>query len=191
MIEDSSDNSRRLVQSLEESSESAVGEEFVRLFGKHHLRILAYVRSMVHDQAAAEDVFQEVCVSLWKSYPKYRADKDFSPWAFGIAHNQILKYWRKNRRDKHVFGEKLTSHLSADVIDLLESEESRRQALDDCVGRLSKRHRDLLRAFYGKNLKAGMIAEEWNCSVHAIYKALKVMRRTLFDCVERKLTSEV
>jgi RNA polymerase sigma-70 factor (ECF subfamily) len=43
--------------------------------------------------------------------------------------------------------------------------------------------------FYGQQLPAEQIAATWGRTVHAVYKALKVMRRSLLDCVERRLAA--
>ena len=44
--------------------------------------------------------------------------------------------------------------------------------------------------FYGENQSADAIAASWDRTVHAVYKALKVMRRQLLACVEQKLGPE-
>ena len=44
--------------------------------------------------------------------------------------------------------------------------------------------------FYGENKSADTIAATWDRTVHAVYKALKVMRKSLLECVERRLATE-
>jgi RNA polymerase sigma-70 factor (ECF subfamily) len=53
--------------------------------------------------------------------------------------------------------------------------------------RLTDRQRQLIEWFYGQGFAAGQIAERWNRSIHAVYKALKILRRVLLECIERKL----
>jgi RNA polymerase sigma-70 factor (ECF subfamily) len=55
---------------------------------------------------------------------------------------------------------------------------------------LPPRQQDLIRMFYGENLSADKIATSWDRTVHAVYKALKVMRKSLLECVERRLAAE-
>ena len=52
---------------------------------------------------------------------------------------------------------------------------------------LPPRQQELIRRFYGDNEQAGAIAASWNRSVHAVYKALKVMRKGLQQCIEERL----
>jgi RNA polymerase sigma-70 factor (ECF subfamily) len=63
----------------------------------------------------------------------------------------------------------------------------RQQALESCIEKLPERQRQLVTLFYGQQLPAETIALSWDRTVHAVYKALKVMRRNLMDCVDRTL----
>jgi RNA polymerase sigma-70 factor (ECF subfamily) len=58
------------------------------------------------------------------------------------------------------------------------------------VDRLPDRQRRLVDMFYGRRLSADEIAGAWGLTVHAVYKALKIMRRGLLECVERRLAAE-
>lgn len=169
---------------------SADYEAFLRLFTRDQLRVLAYIRALIHDHAVAADVFQETSLELWRSFATFRRDEDFARWALGIARHQVLKYWRTRDRDRHVFSETLLAELSTAAIDIAHDMEPRQAALDQCVGQLSDRQRELIRLFYGENQSAAAIAEAWDRSVHAVYKSLKVMRRALLQCVESKLRGE-
>ncbi|WP_233200289.1 sigma-70 family RNA polymerase sigma factor [Blastopirellula marina] len=165
-------------------------EHFLRLFTRDQLRVLAYIRALVHDHAAANDLFQETSLELWRSFATFRRDQEFAAWALGIARHQVLKYWRTRDRDRHVFSEALLAEISTAAIGMASEMEPRQQALDECVGLLSDRQRELIQRFYGENQSAAAIADAWNRSVHAVYKSLKVMRRALLECVETKLGNE-
>ncbi|PQO26593.1 RNA polymerase subunit sigma-70 [Blastopirellula marina] len=165
-------------------------EHFLRLFTRDQLRVLAYIRALVHDHAVANDVFQETSLELWRSFATFRRDQEFAAWALGIARHQVLKYWRTRDRDRHVFSEALLAEISTAAIGMASEMEPRQQALDECVGLLSDRQRELIQRFYGENQSAAAIADAWNRSVHAVYKSLKVMRRALLECVETKLGNE-
>ena len=165
-------------------------EQFLRLFTRDQLQVMAFVRSLVHDHAAAGDVFQETSLVLWRRFESYDRELEFLPWALGIARNQVRKHWRSMSRDRHVFSYELVSELSEEALGLAGEIEPRQQALEECVGLLSGRQRDLIQRFYGENQSAASIADIWDRSVHAVYKALKVMRRSLLECVESRLAEE-
>jgi RNA polymerase sigma-70 factor (ECF subfamily) len=162
-------------------------ELFLALFTKCQGRIQAFIRALVHDPTQADDVFQATSLVLWRSFATFRRDAEFLPWALGTARHQVLLHWRTRRRDRHVFSEALLADLADATTAAVESAEARLAALEGCIAGLPERQRDLVRMFYGENQSAAAIAERWDRTVHAVYKALKVMRRALFDCVSRKL----
>jgi len=134
-------------------------ETFLRLFTRDQFRILSYIRSIVVQPHAVDDVYQETC----------------------------LEHWRTRDRDRLVFSDALLHEITATALEMGGEMSDRQEAMNECVKKLAIRQRELIHLFYGKKQSAAIIAEHWNRSVHAIYKALKVMRRTLFECVESKL----
>jgi RNA polymerase sigma-70 factor (ECF subfamily) len=162
-------------------------ELFLALFTKSQGRIQAFIRTLVHDPTQADDVFQATSLVLWRSFATFRRDAAFLPWALGTARHQVLLHWRTRRRDRHVFNEALLVDLADSTVTALEMSEARMAALEACIAGLSERQRELLRMFYGENQRAENIARHWGRTVHAVYKALKVMRKALFDCVTRRL----
>lgn len=165
-------------------------EAFLRLFTRDEFRIMAFIRTMVYDHDAAQDVFQETSLALWRGFAGYRRDEEFIPWALGVARNQVFKHYRARNRDRHIVSEALLSQLADSALELADEMRPRQRALEACVETLPPRQQELLRMFYGEGNSAALIAEKWKRSVHAVYKALKVTRRALLRCVEEKLPSE-
>jgi len=164
-------------------------ELFLSLFTKSQGRLQAFIRTLVHDPAQADDVFQATSLVLWRSFGTFRRDAEFLPWAIGTARHQVLVHWRTRRRDRHVFSEALLESLADTTEAAIEGAEARMAALEACIAALSDRQRELIQLFYGENHAADAIARRWDRTVHAVYKALAVMRKALFDCVSRKLSS--
>ncbi len=165
-------------------------EQFLKLFTREQFRIVAWIRAIVHDPAASADVFQDTSLELWRSFPEFHLDADFLRWSLGVARHQVLKYWRKAKRDRLAFSDELIHQLAVDALSLSDELAPRQAALDDCVKQLSDRQRDLIHRFYGENQNATDIASDWQRSVHTVYKSLKVMRRSLLECVEAKLMEQ-
>lgn len=68
------------------------------LYGRYEGRLFGYIRRMVPDRAAAEDIFQEV---LFKVLRDRSFDPDrgrFSAWLFTVARNRCLQELRKHER---------------------------------------------------------------------------------------------
>lgn len=162
-------------------------ELFLALFTKCQGRIQAFIRTLVHDPSQADDVFQATSLVLWRSFATFRRDAEFLPWALGTARHQVLLHWRTRRRDRHVFSDELLADLADRAAVAVDSAATRLGALEACMTGLSERQRNLVRMFYGEQRSADAIARKWGRTVHAVYKALKVTRRALFDCVSQKL----
>ncbi len=49
-------------------------------------------------RANREDLFQEICLQLWKSYPNFREEAKFSTWMYRVALNTAISKVRKEKR---------------------------------------------------------------------------------------------
>ncbi len=45
-----------------------------------------------------QDLFQEIVIQLWRSYPSFRGEAKFSTWLYRIALNTAISDLRKQRR---------------------------------------------------------------------------------------------
>ena len=164
-------------------------ESFLRHFARDQSHVQAFIRSLVHDRTAADDVFQSTSLALWRAFDRFREGEEFAAWALGVARNEVLHFWRTSRRDRLVFSEAVLSALADAALDLAAEGDPRQEALQSCLEGLPERQRQLVEMFYERQMSAGEIAASWNRTVHAVYKALKLLRRGLLDCVERRLAS--
>ena len=73
-------------------------KEFVALLEQNigiiHKISLLYTRNPV-DKA---DLFQEICMQLWRSYKSFRNDSKFSTWLYRVALNTAISQVRKKKR---------------------------------------------------------------------------------------------
>ncbi len=170
--------------------ENELYEEFLCSFLKSQYRIFAYILALVQDRGDAEDVFQETSLIIWREFASFDPDREFAPWALGIAKNQVLKFWRSRKQDRHIFSEVLIQQLAEDAMDTVLEREPRKRALRECIQDLTDRQKQLIEQFYGRRREAAVIAESWNRSVFTVYKSLKSLRKTLLQCIQRKLAEE-
>lgn len=188
--------SERASKTRRSPPDAEVYEAFLRLYSREQARIHAFIRSLVPEPADADDLFQKTSLVMWRSFATFDRERPFLPWALGVARHQVLVHWRTSRRDRHVFSEALLVTLADEMTERLAIEGAegptladRQRALDACVEQLPPRQQELIRRFYGSNEQAGAIAASWDRSVHAVYKALKVVRKALEECVERRLAA--
>lgn len=72
--------------------------EFVALIEKYQNIIHKICRVYFSTAEEREDMFQEVVLQLWKSYPKFRKESKFSTWLYRVALNTALIHVNKNKK---------------------------------------------------------------------------------------------
>jgi len=160
------------------------------LFLQQAAAVRGFVRGLVPDRAAADDVFQEVFLTVTQRGADFQRDRDFLAWVRGIARNKVLEHYRRQRRTLLPFDEELLKLLadSAEVSDQLL--EQRREALTKCLERLAPRAREIVDLRYAEHpLSPPEIAERLAWTTNAIHVALARARAFLRECTQQVLAS--
>jgi len=72
---------------------------FAQLYEEHFDRIYRYIALKIGDKIEAEDMTQQVFVNALHSISSFRLKGvPFSAWLFRIAHNQVVDYLRKRKK---------------------------------------------------------------------------------------------
>jgi RNA polymerase sigma-70 factor (ECF subfamily) len=83
----------------------AAGDEagFNYLVEKYHRPIISFLFRMVHNQAIAEELAQDVFLRVYRARASYRAEARFTTWLYRIATNLAVNHARdtKNERSAH------------------------------------------------------------------------------------------
>lgn len=160
--------------------------QFVRLWTSASRRVHAYILSMVLNQADAEDLLQDVGVTVWEKLDEFDSSRDFTAWACGIARNKVLSF---NQLASHrlVQSSDLLDRIHAAASSNTRQHEFQHSLLLGCMSRLSEAERQLLRLRYVQENSLKEIAQDTGRSVHALYKSLQRVHLKLFECVSRRL----
>jgi RNA polymerase sigma-70 factor (ECF subfamily) len=80
----------------------AAGEEagFGLLVEKYRRQMVHYMFRMVHNQAIAEELAQEVFLRVYRARASYRAEAKFSTWLYRIATNLGVNHARDTRYER-------------------------------------------------------------------------------------------
>jgi RNA polymerase sigma-70 factor (ECF subfamily) len=73
---------------------------FDYLIQKYRKPIVNFMYRMVHNQAIAEELAQEVFLRVYRSRETYRAEARFSTWLYRIATNLGVNYARDTRHER-------------------------------------------------------------------------------------------
>jgi len=80
----------------------AAGDEagFTFLVEKYHRPMIRFLFRMVHNQAVAEELAQEVFLRVYRARDSYRAEARFSTWLYRIATNLAVNHARDTRHER-------------------------------------------------------------------------------------------
>ena len=94
-----------------------------------------------NNQDELNDLFQEVVLNLWKSFPRYRGDSQLSTWVYRISMNTCITFVRHSSTRPN------TIPITADVIGQLADEEGKASQLKELyklINQLGKMERALI-----------------------------------------------
>lgn len=78
--------------------EASPQSAFVALVHEHRAllhKVCNLYCSSIHDR---QDLFQEIIIQLWRSYPGFRGEAKFSTWLYRIALNTAISDLRRQKR---------------------------------------------------------------------------------------------
>jgi RNA polymerase sigma-70 factor, ECF subfamily len=80
----------------------AAGDEasFNYLVEKYHRPMIHFLYRMVHNQAIAEELAQEVFLRVYRARDSYRAEARFTTWLYRIATNLAVNHARDTRHER-------------------------------------------------------------------------------------------
>jgi RNA polymerase sigma-70 factor (ECF subfamily) len=162
-------------------------DEFLLLFLKYEADLRGFLRSVVLDLHARDDLFQECALVLWRQFDQFDGRQSFGAWARGIAANKI----KQRRREDVRFPVAFSPETIQSVLDAFDRTEvdaaSRTEALAECMEELPPKSRQLVNLRYERNLACAEIANQTGRTLEAVYRALSRIREGLEECIRRKL----
>lgn len=73
--------------------------EFIRLIQQHKAMLHKVCNVYCQNEFDRQDLFQEIVIQLWKSFPKFRGEAKFSTWLYRIALNTAISDLRRQKRN--------------------------------------------------------------------------------------------
>jgi RNA polymerase sigma-70 factor (ECF subfamily) len=73
-------------------------KEFAAFINKHRRIIYKVCNLYISDTEDRKDLFQEIVLQLWKSFPGFRNESQRSTWMYRVALNTAISNFRKESR---------------------------------------------------------------------------------------------
>jgi RNA polymerase sigma-70 factor (ECF subfamily) len=110
---------------------------FEAFYRENAVRLCAYLRQIVGNAQAAEDVMQETFTQMWRSPNGFRPDLGtLRGYLFGIGRKRAAEWWRKRERAPEQQGEKRVEESAEGTASF--------SAIGDAFARLAEDQRSLL-----------------------------------------------
>jgi RNA polymerase sigma-70 factor (ECF subfamily) len=74
-------------------------KEFIEMITKNENIIFRITSFYTDRENPIGDLYQEVVLNLWKSYPSFRGDSKQSTWIYRIALNTCISFYRKKNKN--------------------------------------------------------------------------------------------
>ena len=164
-------------------------DEFVQLFTRAQRPLYLYILAQVGNVQAAEEILQETNLVIWAKTEQFQPETNFAAWTRQIATYEILKFRQRRRRDKLTFSDEFLSAVAEEVVVQSNELEQRREALRDCLTRLTDTDRRLIEHRYQPGISGKELAQTLGRPANSVYQSLGRIRRNLLDCIHRKLSA--
>lgn len=156
------------------------------------IELVAYARALLGDYAAAEDVVQESMLVVVKKFDQFEEGTSIMAWCRSIVRLEVLRAKQQRQRERSLVEKLLDDAIDAAfeesrAMHVQENADSRRLALESCLGRLPKQVRRVLKSRFVDNLSYQKIAELVGMTLEAVRKSLYRSKKQVRGCVESKL----
>ncbi len=94
------------------------------------------------NEACRKDLFQDILLQLWKSYPTYKQISKFSSWMYRVALNTAISQFRKERKSTNDFVREVPENITDN--DGYDEKEKRAKILHEAIGKLSKAEKTII-----------------------------------------------
>ena len=169
-------------------ADPALDNQFVALLTRHQGAMLAYIRSLAPYSPAADDVLQEVSMTVWEKRNTFELGSNFKAWAFQIIRYHMMNHRRKLAREGWlIFDDDLLEAASPELEASPEEISDRQEALRMCMARLRPKDRELLHQRYATDTTLAEYATATGRKPGTLKAILFGLRGALRKCIEGKL----
>jgi RNA polymerase sigma-70 factor, ECF subfamily len=158
------------------------------LFVQHANAIRGFVLGLWPDADRANDIVQEVFLTVSAKANDFQIGTNFRAWAFSVAKNKVRQTMQKaaDWRVQPLSGEVIDA-LTADEVDAFDHHDERLQALNDCIQRLAPQARRTVELRYREGQSPPAIAGLMHWTTNAVKVALSRAKDFLRGCVHKRL----
>jgi RNA polymerase sigma-70 factor, ECF subfamily len=157
-------------------------KEFLDICRQYYGKVFAFVKALVHSDASAQDLTQDIFVKLWKNRKKLRAVNSIDDYIFILSKNTCLDYFRKAYRRKEIttdiIDDFLLSRLTVDPDRQIDSKSDMEQ-LKESVEKLPARQKNIFLMSCFNGLSNDEIASVLGISKKSVENQLALAKKRI------------
>ena len=181
------ETSKELLQKIAQGNQSAL-EQFYQLYES---RVYHYALSRLNQTFDAADTLNEVMMEVWKYAERYEGRSKVSTWLLGITHHKVYDRLRKRKNTNLEDDIDDFSNILIDEqvnIDAALSGVDDKKLVNQCMGRLSDNHREVLHLAFYEDLHYLEIAKIINCPDGTVKTRVYHAKQILKKCLSKLMT---
>ena len=165
-------------------------EAYVKDLVSHQEDLRAFIYALLPNSPEADDVLQNTNLILWRKKNAFKQGTNFHAWAFKIARIQVQhQYDRAKRETRLVFSESTLDKIE-DAASDNPLRERELEALENCIGKLNDKQRNIVDARYRPGDSLEMHGKKTRATPGSLRISLFRIRAILRRCVEATLAGE-
>lgn len=160
---------------------------FSELIARHQSELYAYIFAIVRNWENADDLFQSVCVVLWRKFESFRPNTNFFSWARQTAKFEVRKFLRHKQVSTCVSDQLLDALAETTLTTQHRGVELTLAALGRCREKLDAADGELLELRYIEGLGSNEIADRLRRPQTSVCRSLNRIRNWLLKCIKMEL----
>jgi RNA polymerase sigma-70 factor (ECF subfamily) len=86
-------------------------KEFISKIEQHKGILFKISKMYMTEKDDRDDLFQEITYQLWKAFPGFRGDSEFSTWLYRIALNTAIIFLKSEKRRSFITNEDFSNQM--------------------------------------------------------------------------------
>lgn len=163
---------------------------FSELLSRHQSQLYAYIFAIVRNREDASDLFQSVCLILWRKFDLFQPGTSFFCWARLTARRVVADFLKRKKLLTHASEELLDALAATPLTPHSDETDVYLDALRHCREKLNDADQELLGLRYVEDVGSHQIADRLQRPQQSVCNSLTRIRRWLLECVLTELTKQ-
>lgn len=175
---------KQLLHLISKGNQSA----FHEIYERYKDKIYSFAIYLTHTEFLAEEITQEVFISIWTTRERLAAVESFNSYLIVIAKNVASNHLKKYALERIIAGKIAETVEKANVINEdKEQEDALLKIHHEAIGTLSPQQQRVYTLHHIKGLKNREIADSMGISVYTVKEYLKIASKTVRDYVGKRV----